>query len=87
MRKFSAVLLGLCLLCGVLLGAGGCKQDEGGKDVPANPLEKEGYTLIFNDEFDGEELDYAKASLILFDDFRSGKIGKITLEWVPEEGK
>ena len=34
-----------------------------------------------------EELDYAKASLILFDDFRSGKIGKITLEWVPEEGK
>ena len=35
----------------------------------------------------GEELDYAKASLILFDDFRSGKIGRITLEWVPEEGK
>ena len=32
-------------------------------------------------------MDYAKASLILFDDFRSGKIGKITLEWVPEEGK
>ena len=30
----------------------------------------------------GEELDYAKASLILFDDFRSGKIGRITLEWV-----
>lgn len=60
MRKFSAVLLGLCLLCGVLLGAGGCKQDEGGKDVPANPLEKEGYTLIFNDEFDGEELDTDK---------------------------
>lgn len=28
----------------------------------------------------GEELDYAKASKILFDDFRSGKIGKITLE-------
>ena len=35
----------------------------------------------------GEELDYAKASLILFDDFRSGKIGRITLEWVPEECK
>ena len=35
----------------------------------------------------GEEQDYAKASLILFDDFRSGKIGRITLEWVPEEGK
>lgn len=30
----------------------------------------------------GEELDFAKASGILFDDFRSGKIGRITLEWV-----
>lgn len=30
----------------------------------------------------GEELDYAKASLLFFDDFRSGKIGRITLEWV-----
>ena len=28
----------------------------------------------------GEELDYSKASLILFDYFRSGKIGRITLE-------
>lgn len=32
----------------------------------------------------GEELDYAKASGILFDDFRSGKIGRVTLEWVKE---
>ena len=30
-----------------------------------------------------EELDYAKASLILFDDFRPGKMGRITLEWAP----
>ena len=30
-----------------------------------------------------DELDYAKASLILFDDFRSGKMGRITLEWAP----
>ena len=30
----------------------------------------------------GEEPDYSKASLILFDDFRSGKIGRITLEHV-----
>ena len=29
----------------------------------------------------GEELDYTKASGILFDDFRGGKIGRITLEW------
>lgn len=33
----------------------------------------------------GEELDYEKASMILFDEFRSGKIGRITLEWAPEE--
>ena len=30
----------------------------------------------------GEELDYSKASLLLFDDFRSGKLGRITLEHV-----
>jgi len=35
----------------------------------------------------GEELDYAKASALLFDEFRSGKIGHITLEWVPAEEK
>ena len=29
----------------------------------------------------GEELDYTKASGVLFDDFRIGKIGRITLEW------
>ena len=34
----------------------------------------------------GEELDYTKASGLLFDDFRSGKIGRITLEWA-EQGK
>ena len=32
-----------------------------------------------------EELDYAKAALLLFDDFRSGKLGRITLEWVKNE--
>ena len=32
----------------------------------------------------GEEMDYAKASGILFDDFRAGRIGKITLEWMEE---
>ena len=35
----------------------------------------------------GEELDKAKASLIQIDNFRSGKIGRITLEWVPQEEK
>ena len=33
----------------------------------------------------GEELDYTKASGLLFDDFRSGKIGRITLEWAEQE--
>lgn len=30
----------------------------------------------------GEELDYSKTAGILFDDFRSGRLGRITLEWV-----
>ena len=34
----------------------------------------------------GEELDYVKASGLLFDDFRGGKIGRVTLEW-PEQEK
>lgn len=32
----------------------------------------------------GEELDYSKASSILFEEFRSGKLGRITLEWCGE---
>ncbi|MCI5902377.1 MAG: ribosome biogenesis GTPase YlqF [Blautia sp.] len=33
----------------------------------------------------GEELDYGKVSALLFDDFRSGRLGRITLEWVQEQ--
>ncbi|MBO5657808.1 MAG: ribosome biogenesis GTPase YlqF [Agathobacter sp.] len=33
----------------------------------------------------GNELDYSKAALLLIDDFRSGKLGKLTLELPPEE--
>ena len=33
----------------------------------------------------GEELDYTKASGLLFDDVRGGKIGRITLEWEEQE--
>ena len=33
----------------------------------------------------GDELDYTKASGLLFDDFRGGKIGRITLEWEEQE--
>lgn len=33
----------------------------------------------------GEELDYAKASGLFFDDFRGGKLDRITLEWAPKE--
>lgn len=33
----------------------------------------------------GEELDYVKVSGLLFDDFRGGKIGRVTLEWAEQE--
>lgn len=33
----------------------------------------------------GEELDYVKASGVIFDDFRGGKIGRITLEWADQQ--
>ena len=33
----------------------------------------------------GGELDYSKAAVLLIDDFRSGKLGKLTLELPPEE--
>lgn len=33
----------------------------------------------------GEELDYAKAAGILIEEFRSGKLGRITLEFPPEK--
>ena len=33
----------------------------------------------------GEELDYVMASGLLFDDFRGGKIGRVTLEWAEQE--
>ena len=32
----------------------------------------------------GNELDYSKAAILLIDDFRSGKLGKLTLELPPE---
>lgn len=34
----------------------------------------------------GEELDFTKASRILFDDFRGGKLGRVSLEWAALEG-
>lgn len=34
-------------------------KDESLKDVPANPLEKEGWSLYYHDEFDGDSLDAA----------------------------
>ena len=33
----------------------------------------------------GDELDYEKAAGLIFDDFRSGKTGRITLEWAEQE--
>ena len=33
----------------------------------------------------GGELDYSKAAALLIDEFRSGKLGKVTLEWPKEQ--
>lgn len=55
----SILLMGLSLL--LLAGCGIIKGDKAnGKDVPANPIEKEGYKLIYSDEFDGDDLDTKK---------------------------
>lgn len=48
----------LCL-AGCLAGLA-CLSPLSAQDYPANPLEKEGYRLIFHDEFDGEEIDRSK---------------------------
>ncbi len=51
-----------CILCVILMlflcSCGTSK--EGTVGTPANPMEKEGYTLIFQDEFDGISLDSNK---------------------------
>ena len=43
--------------------------------------------IIFIMTKKGEELDYEKASRLLLEEFRSGKLGKVTLEFPkgPEE--
>lgn len=38
------------------------KKDDSLKDTPASPLEKEGWELVYHDEFDGDTLDYTKWS-------------------------
>ncbi|MFR8357568.1 MAG: hypothetical protein ACLVEJ_19325 [Parabacteroides sp.] len=35
-------------------------QSSNAQDYPPNPLEKEGYRLIFHDEFDGEKINTDK---------------------------
>lgn len=50
-------LIGLCLIAGL----SACKaKKEDIKDIKPNPVEKEGYTLIFNDEFEEEDIDTTK---------------------------
>ena len=51
--KNKAILLG-----GIFLSL--CASSMMAQDYPANPLEKEGYRLIFHDEFDGKEIDRTK---------------------------
>ncbi len=52
-RKF------ILLISALLLLLTGCKEQKSA-DVPANPIEKEGYELIFSDEFEEEEIDIKK---------------------------
>lgn len=48
--KYITVCLGLLISASSVMA----------QDYPANPLEKEGYRLIFHDEFDGKEIDRTK---------------------------
>ena len=57
MRKALKIALGGFVVLTSMLFLGGCGK---GKDVPANPIEKEGYKLIFSDEFDEEKIDTKK---------------------------
>ena len=53
----------ILLMAVLLLMQTGCNKngnESTSADVPANPIEKEGYELIFSDEFDGEEIDIKK---------------------------
>ena len=74
-----------------------CGIDEVGRGPLAGPvvacaviLPKDHHILYLNDSkkltaHKREELDYVKASGLLFDDFRGGKIGRVTLEWAEQE--
>lgn len=58
MKKTRLLLLGSLFVLSTMFCLSGCGSK--GKDVPANPIEKEGYNLIFSDEFDGDEIDTKK---------------------------
>lgn len=58
-----------------------CSEDAGAVEVLGGIAENRSCRLK------GNELDYAKASSILVDDFRSGRLGKITLEFPDINGK
>ena len=60
MKNVKIFGISIAILCALLLCFTGCDKEPANKDIPANPLEKEGYTLIFHDEFDGTELDTEK---------------------------
>lgn len=60
----------------------GTLQGRYGIDESGSPLELlEAIARVRGCIKKGEELDYSKVSLLIFDDFRGGKLGRITLEW------
>ena len=56
MKKFAKMICGSVIFSFALI----MSLDVYAADTPANPLEKEGYTLDFADEFDGTSLDSEK---------------------------
>lgn len=60
----------------------GTLKDRYGVDEEGSPLELlEAIARVRGCIKKGDELDYSKVSLLIFDDFRGGKLGRITLEW------
>lgn len=58
--RLSRILILATTLTIMLTGCKGGDNEANANDVPANPIEKDGYELIFSDEFDEEKIDTKK---------------------------
>ena len=88
MKKIGFLLGVLICFCAVLFVGGGCRKNQNGYSryeivaeyVPETKTLRGTMKVTF-ENFTNNELDILKASNILMDDFRSGKLGKLTLEF------